>query len=311
MTASELSEEEIGPRPKKGSITSIEQAKRYSRQAGFAAFLIGGSMTLLHLLAANISSQDPRSSYFADPWILIDIALIFLCGVGLLRCSRVAAIIMLIEYTLGMVDKALTLENINPISAIPAIAFVLLLGRGAKGAFAYHRIRKEMDPDYKVKGKWLLWLFGMPVVGIALLIGTWCLLVELAVLPSTKILSGEEMATRHVELLESEGMIDKDETLLWFYSNGLFSILQDGNLITDKRIISYATEEEGFFASQAEFEMVDCVNVLEEDEYGDVTFEVWCQDSETFVLWFPSDDKHYAPLTNYLGKRVKVNFQME
>lgn len=62
-------------------------------------------------------------------------------------------------------------------------------------------------------------------------------------LPDTKAIPGENLQPRVLELLRQEGFVEPDEEVLYFYSAGFLSFLDDGNLFTDRRVISYAQWE--------------------------------------------------------------------
>jgi hypothetical protein len=69
--------------------------------------------------------------------------------------------------------------------------------------------------------------------------------VALGVLFSTSVfvpygvVPGSDLGERTLEFLRSEGLIGEEETPVYFYSDGLFSIREEGNLFTDRAAISY------------------------------------------------------------------------
>ena len=63
-------------------------------------------------------------------------------------------------------------------------------------------------------------------------------------IPDTKAVAGKDLPPALLERLRAEGIIEPDEEVLYFYSDDLLSILADGNLFTDRRVISYGQWED-------------------------------------------------------------------
>src|SRR5688572_949996 len=62
--------------------------------------------------------------------------------------------------------------------------------------------------------------------------------------PSTKVVAGTEMKSSDLRYLRSADIIEDDETVLFFYSTGLVSIRDEGNVLTDRRVISYESDSD-------------------------------------------------------------------
>ena len=81
--------------------------------------------------------------------------------------------------------------------------------------------------------------------GIIVLLGIGITIVEeLGMIPSIQTVRGDEFKERSVNSLLKEGIIAPKEHIHFFYSEDLFSFTNYGNLFTDKRIISYESDEE-------------------------------------------------------------------
>lgn len=297
----------MNPHP---SIVPLDSARKSARTAAFCAFLVSalGLLILLFSFSQEPEDRSEQLAYFADPWLFIDLALQILCGIGLLRYSRTAAVVMFLEYGSGTIDKLLTLHITNPISILPSIVLIILFARGTKGTFDYHRIRKAEDPAYKPGGRWLLWLFGLPVGFVVLLAGTWFLLMEMSLLPSWKILDSNSLGPRHHTTLQTEGILHPDEHVRWFYSNGLFSILEDGNLITDKRLVSYQTEDGELAIQSALFGDIESAEAYDDPEYRFKMIDIHPEEGDVFTLWIPLDDAKTPAFLHDLEQEVSLTF---
>ena len=63
------------------------------------------------------------------------------------------------------------------------------------------------------------------------------------IIPSTQIVPGYMVYGWQKHFLQKHGGLDRDETILYFYSTA-FNMKQEGNYLTDRRVISYWTEED-------------------------------------------------------------------
>jgi len=57
--------------------------------------------------------------------------------------------------------------------------------------------------------------------------------------PSSVVISGDRLWSHQVELLREHGVLEPDETIVYFYSTGLVSIKEDGQFLSDCCVVSY------------------------------------------------------------------------
>jgi hypothetical protein len=112
--------------------------------------------------------------------------------------------------------------------------------------------------------------------------------------PSTKVVPGSEMSSADLDYLRSAKIIESDETVLFFYSTGLFSMQDEGNVLTDRRVISYEKESEDseLTIAATPFARIKDIGV----EYGESTFDdtivtVTQEDDEEFLLLLSTEEK--------------------
>jgi hypothetical protein len=147
-----------------------------------------------------------------------------------------------------------------------------------------------------VAGLLLLGLFGWLFwVGLAM---------ELGKAPDTAVIAGSEMKPATREAIVKLVPLRPGEKIEFFYSAGLWSFAEDGNLITDQRIVSYMTDEGEFTFDEADLE--DIVQVV--PEFSDSWFEdslVWVElgEGEGFYLLLSTEEGGDRKAINYLASR--------
>ncbi|MGI0117543.1 DUF3857 domain-containing transglutaminase family protein [Zooshikella sp. RANM57] len=61
----------------------------------------------------------------------------------------------------------------------------------------------------------------------------------LSFMPSSEVIAGDQLWKKDLKFMHRNGLLRTDEKLLYFYSDGLFSFQEDGNAVTNKRVLSY------------------------------------------------------------------------
>ena len=79
--------------------------------------------------------------------------------------------------------------------------------------------------------------FVVSLIGVPLLAFTF--MSSFNIIPSSQIVSGDKLIDRDIKFLKYIGGLTGEETIEYFYSAGLFSIEEDGNFYTKKRVVSY------------------------------------------------------------------------
>jgi hypothetical protein len=126
------------------------------------------------------------------------------------------------------------------------------------------------------KGHVLSALIGVPMVGLAVA-GTMML--------PTRALTGAELPDAYREKLVELGHLEPDEQVLFFYSAALFSIEDEGNLLTDRRVVSYQMQEGGPWRASAPLETVAHVEVSwSQSDFEDTVITVHTSDDRSFRL---------------------------
>ena len=103
-------------------------------------------------------------------------------------------------------------------------------------------MEKAENRKYKTVSKWMSFV-GIPagILGLVLVVGA--LMEVIGILPSSEVQKGSEVSSFHLNALHKNKIIEPDEGIEYFYSNGLLSIIDEGSLLTDRRVITYFTDE--------------------------------------------------------------------
>ncbi len=219
---------------------NLKEAEDSIKRGVYAGLIFGALVAGISLIA--MSQGDKGSlSYWDDPWMFAEVALILVITFGVSRKSRAAAIALFLYYLVSRVALMVELNTVPGVGGILfTIIFLFVFGKAIFGSFVYHRLRKIEDPEYKAVKLWMK-IAAVPAVLVAALS---LFLFVLGILgPPTVVVHGGELSIADQELLLAEDIVESDERIVYFYSPGLFSLLEGGSVMTDKRMIAYGESE--------------------------------------------------------------------
>jgi hypothetical protein len=221
---------------------TLEDARNHAKVGAYAAF-VSGVLTLGFVLFA-ISSDAQGGTFGAwnDPLNFVDIVIIVLCGVGMLRNSRTAAVVAFIYFLFAKIFLAI--ESGQNSGVISGLLFMYFYGRAVYGTFAYHRIRKREDPGYRSAPGWVYWITVPGVLLLVVVFGV-TLLSMTGVTPSMEVLAASEVSADDVQALRDAEIIWDGERIEYFYSWGFLSVLEGGTILSDRAVIAYETDVDG------------------------------------------------------------------
>ncbi|WNO08680.1 hypothetical protein [Teredinibacter sp. KSP-S5-2] len=216
-----------------------EEAIKATRQGAIAA-CISGCITTTFFLFFYFTQVESELSMFGDPWILLDIFLIFSCAFGMYKKSRAAGIILFIYFILAKIIIALELQRAPGI--LFSLIFLYFYGKAIYGAFVYHKLELLEHPDKKPSFRWIYFI-ATPIASIFLIFATIGMLAMMGVFPHDEVKTWEETPQHQkVELIE-KNVVGWNDNVSYFYSDGLFSVLEGGTILTDDRVILYLPDE--------------------------------------------------------------------
>lgn len=143
-------------------------------------------------------------------------------------------------------------------------------------------------------------------------------LMELNYFPDSKVVQGERLWDKDIEYIKTLVRFDEDEQIEYFYSLGIFSIEEDGQFITNRRMVSYWLDEqtERIEVQQARYEEVEDIDFKTYDSWLDDTeIDVFPMNSEySFTMFFSNEEAGdkavIAAIKSHL-KRVRDDTESE
>lgn len=215
------------------------EAVKATRNGAIAA-IISAVITVVVVLIAMNADADGKLAIWNDPSNFLDVLLVVACAYGMYRKSRGAAVIIFIYFIVSKIIIALETQIYSGFGT--ALLFLYFYGKAIQGSFVYHRLEKNDNPDYKPASK-LSYILGIPSALLVTVLIGYSLMSTTGVVPSTRVQSANEINTNDIAVLIDNGIVPEDEKVEYFYSQGLSSILESGNVLTNGRVILYLTDE--------------------------------------------------------------------
>ncbi len=136
------------------------------------------------------------------------------------------------------------------------------------------------------------------VLAILVLLGTFML--------PTHTLRPSEIPSSYKETLVEEGLVLPEENIRFFYSTGLFSILEEGNILTDERAISYESHQKNFYVASAHYSEIWNYNVeFSNGILADTSITVFTGDDEEFILYASPEGGGDREFVDFLQARLE------
>ena len=111
--------------------------------------------------------------------------------------------------------------------------------------------------------------------------------------PTTQAIPGASMWKHNVEFLRNAGLLEDGEEVLHFYSQGLLSMQEDGNLLTDSKVVSYWLDEETeeFLVETASYDNIAAIETDYADSFSELTvITVQRTDGSDFILLVSAEE---------------------
>lgn len=294
---------------------NLEQAKRVSKKGAYTAFLLAGIGFIVftyYIFVAHGSNPTPRSKLYGDPLYYLSALIYIILGFSLLKFSRVAAIAL---FALCFLIFAKLMgghfTSFGPMGILFIGVITYFFGNALRGTFTYHSLRRKEDPHYRRTPKWQYFL-GIPI-GLFFLVGSvWQIMGVMGTVPSMEVLSGTQLNDKNKDLLRQEGILLKNEKIDFFYSEGFLSILEGGNILTDKRVISYQTLNEELDISALNLEDITEYTLIEKGDFlNDTTILVYDKAGNSIFLLLSTEKNGDEKFIEALSKRIKPFKQKE
>ena len=280
---------------------TLEQADRHCRNGAIAGY-ITAVVTLLVVFVALMLGGGGELDAFADPWSFLDGVFVAICAYFIRRHSRAAALILVFYYIVSKV--IITVETATYNHLVVGGIFLYFFARAVQGTWAWHRLQRAADPAYRAAPRWAYWT-GIPAGVLLLLVVALGAAIEFGLATSTRVVTGEELSDSQRSFLLEQGILLPDEKVEFFYSVGLFSIEDEGNLLTDQRVVSYERLEDGLAIYASRSDELSAVNIVEEGKgTTNTVLEIWRTDGEGFRVQLSPEESGDLRFLRRLRERI-------
>jgi hypothetical protein len=127
---------------------------------------------------------------------------------------------------------------------------------------------------------------GLLVLGFAVLV-----IIGL-VSPPVEAVAGGALDQAYLETLEANGYLEPGEQVLYFYTNGLWSIEENGNFFTDRKVVAYEEGDTPATAAVARYAEIADIGIEYSDSWlDDSVITVTRAGGDEFILLVASDSR--------------------
>jgi hypothetical protein len=139
--------------------------------------------------------------------------------------------------------------------------------------------------------------------GIVLTLG-----IQTGHLPDSVARGKNRIPDKQLEDLRKAGIIEDGEDVQFFYSAGVLSIMEDGNLFTDRRVISYERIDDQLAIQQARYHEIESIDFEKGSLLEDAVITVNTKRDSRFVLYVSAESRqdrafHKALMAMWAAKK--------
>ena len=139
---------------------------------------------------------------------------------------------------------------------------------------------------------------GVPVIALLLFSG-------IAAVPTEVLRSSEIPPSYHGTLVEA-GILTPDEQIQFFSSSGFISILEDGSLLTESRVVSYETWDDELYVYSSAYRDVRDIDVEYSESFlDDTTVTILPVSDDSFSLFLSAEEGRDKEFVSDLERRVE------
>lgn len=262
-----------------------EEAVRATRRGAIAA-VVSGIITLV--LTLLVMAFDTRGTFsnLVDVYSLLDVVLIFILAFGVYKKSRYAAIILVIYFLSSKLILIIERGGIGASGLLFSLMFLYFFVKALQGCFAYKKLEKQENPNYKKLSKWF-YFAGLPITAVAVVVIAILLIDYMTITPSTQVQTARQVAGRDAQALVANDILLEGEDFDYFYSFSTDPMAEGGVLLTKDRVLMYLLDEQkqGFDVYGIPFDKVSDIELMKAgDEQAVSVYRV--SSSEGFWVQF-------------------------
>lgn len=158
--------------------------------------------------------------------------------------------------------------------------------------------------------KWLAISSGALIGAIVLFFLAAGIASDLGMAPATVVQTGEELPPKQLEALKKAKILNPDEKVEFYYSEGLFKITDGGTILSDQRVISYYHHDKQLEVLSRPVNTLDHIEQHEEgDAFTFAEFVVWERgnDDNGLSLFVPHEEGRHMEMFSALENHIAEN----
>ncbi|MFT5276468.1 MAG: transglutaminase-like putative cysteine protease [Granulosicoccus sp.] len=205
---------------------------------------------------------DSIARYGANKVLPIGVAVVFAIG------------FLILPYSLHLNDTAIgTLMTLLPILLlIPFVNYIDKACASEDGA-------KDYNSKWRIR-QILAFILFLPILPLAVLGGS-------GLFPSDEVVTQSDIFERDLKFLYRQDVFSPNEEIVYFYSDAVLSVRDDGNGFTEQTVFSYwSDDKDSFNLETASFQDIKKIDVKFDEEYeGTTIVTITRQDDSDFLLF--------------------------
>ena len=169
-------------------------------------------------------------------------------------------------------------------------------------------VHEAIRPGFESATGWGGWSYATLAVG--------GILTGLAVIgtfgPPTRALRQSEIPSSYQVTLVEAGVLQPDERIPFFYSGGIFSILEDGSLLTENRVVSYETVDGELYVASSTYQEIREFDVEYSESFlDDTVLTISPLSGDEFMLIVSPEDGRDKEFVSDLQSRLPARLTSE
>jgi len=134
--------------------------------------------------------------------------------------------------------------------------------------------------------------------------------IELDLVPSPEVQTGEEMPDKHYQALRDARVLEQNETVKFYYSEGFLDITYGGSILTDKRVIGYWTDDDKVDVIAFPVDSLSGIEMLDEGgDWVDAEYEITRRGEthDALYLFLSTLEGAHVDMVNALEAQIEKN----
>jgi len=126
-------------------------------------------------------------------------------------------------------------------------------------------------------------------------------------IPSPQVVPGARIWEHNMDFLRNAGLLEEGEEVLYFYSQGQLSTEEEGNILTDSKVVSYWKDDETseLFVETARYDEIATVDTEYSYNVTEHTvITVRRNDGSSFILVVSPENNRDVPFVDALKARI-------